>query len=65
MAISNHLIRIVGYAFVDLIQTSKDGQKFVEVNVKMQKAMDLWEGLIKNTGGALATDKCQWWGLDF
>ena len=67
-ALSNHLIRIVGYAFVDdtdLIQTAKDGQKFVEVNVEMQKAMDLWEGLIKNTGGALATDKCQWWGIDF
>ena len=67
-ALSNHMIRIVGYAFVDdtdLIQMAKDGQKFVEVNVEMQKAMDLWEGLIKNTGGALATDKCRWWGIDF
>ena len=27
--------------------------------------MDLWEGLIKNTGGALATDKRGWWGIDF
>ena len=31
----------------------------------MQQAMDLWEGLIKNTGGALAVDKCRWWGVDF
>ena len=40
------MIRIVGYAFVDdtdLKQTAKDGQKFVEVNVEMPKAMDLWE----------------------
>ena len=68
MAISQQQIRIVGYAFVDntdLIQTSKDGQTFVEVNEEMQNAMNLWEGLIKNTGGALATDKCQWWGIDF
>ena len=62
------MICIVGYAFVDdtdLIQTSHDGQTFAEVNDKMQKAMNLWEGLIKNTGGALATDKCRWWGIDF
>ena len=50
MAISQQQIRIVGYAFVDntdLIQTSKDGQTFVEVNKEMQNAMNLWEGLIK------------------
>ena len=67
-AISQKQICIVGYAFVndaDLIQTAKDGQTFVEVNEEMQTAMNLWEGLIKNTGGALATDKCRWWGIDF
>ena len=32
---------------------------------EMQDAMDLWEGLIKNTGGALATNKCRWWGMEF
>ena len=67
-ALSQQLIRIVGYAFVDdtdLIQTSKDGKQFAEVNGEMQQAMDLWEGLIKNPGGALATDKCGWWGIDF
>ena len=67
-ALARQLIRIVGYTFVDdtdLIQTSKDGQQFAEVNGKMQQAMDLWEGLIKNMGGALATDKCRWWGIDF
>ena len=59
MAISNQMIQIVGYAFVDdtdLIQTARNGQQFAEVNIEMQKAMNLREGLIKNTGGALATD---------
>ena len=67
-AISQNLIRIVGYAFVndtDLIQRAQSGQTFIDINQEMQEAMDLWEGLIKNTGGALATDKCRWWGIDF
>ena len=68
MALSGKSIRIVGYAFVDdtnLIQMAKDHQTFEDVLFKMQKALDLWEGLIKNTGGALAVDKCRWWGIDF
>ena len=67
-SISRKTIRIVGYAFVDdtdLIQTAKDGQSFDEVLDEMQKALNLWEGLIKTTGGALAVDKCRWWGIDF
>ena len=61
-AISRKLIRIVGYAFVDdtdLIQVAKDNETFEDVLNEMQNAMDLWEGLIKNTGGALAVDKCR------
>ena len=67
-AISGKEIRIVGYAFVDdtdLIQTAKEGENVDQVLNKMQKALNLWEGLIKNTGGALAVDKCRWWGIDF
>ena len=67
-ALSDKPIRIVGYAFVDdtdLIQTAKPGENFYDVYTQMQQAMDLWEGLIKNTGGALAVDKCRWWGVDF
>ena len=67
-AISRKEIRIVGYAFVDdtdLIQTAKEGENFDQVLNEMQKALNLWEGLIKNTGGALAVDKCRWWGIDF
>ena len=67
-ALTNQPIRIVGYAFVDdtdLIQTAKESETFQDVLQEMQHAMNLWEGLIKNTGGALAVDKCRWWGVDF
>ena len=67
-ALTNQPIRIVGYAFVDdtdLIQTAKESETFQDVLQEMQHAMNLWEGLIKNTGGALAVDKCHWWGIDF
>ena len=67
-ALSGKAIRIVGYAFVDdtdLIQTPKDGENFDQVLHHMQQALDLWEGLIKNSRGALAVNKCRWWGVDF
>ena len=67
-AISQKTIRLVGYAFVDdtdLIQTARTNESFHEVHVHMQQALDLWEGLIKSTGGAIAVDKCRWWGVDF
>ena len=67
-SISGKEIQIVGYAFVDdtdLIQTAEEGENFSHVLREMQLALDLWEGLIKNTGGALAVDKCRWWGIDF
>ena len=38
---------------------------YPDVHSKMQDAIDLWEGLIKNTGGGLATIKCRWWGINF
>ena len=67
-ALSDKPIRIVGYAFVDdtdLIQTANSEDTYDDVHRKMQEAINLWEGLIKNTGGALAVIKCRWWGIDF
>ena len=67
-AISRKTIRLVGYAFVDdtdLIQTARPHESFQEVHLHTQQALDLWEGLIKTTGGAIAVDKCRWWGVDF
>ena len=67
-ALSDKPICIVGYAFVDdtdLIQTADSDDTYSDVHHKMQDAMDLWEGLSKNTRGALAVIKCRWWGIDF
>ena len=52
MALTNKLIRLVGYAFVDntdLIQMAKPVQVFDDVFTNMQEGLNLWEGLIKNT----------------
>ena len=68
-AISGLEIRLVGYAFVDdtdLIQSAKNSSESIESVIKeMQSAIDLWEGLIKATGGALSVEKCCWWAIDF
>ena len=66
--LSDKPIRIVGYTFVkdtNLIQTANSEDTYDDVHRKMQEAINLWEGLIKNTGGALAVIKCRWWGIDF
>jgi hypothetical protein len=63
-SISSQDIRFVGYAFVDdtdLIQTSKDGtESGDEMQEQMQAGVDLWEGIIEATGGALAVEKSCW-----
>jgi hypothetical protein len=68
-SISSQAIRFVGYAFVDdtyLIQTSKDGTETGdEMREQMQAGVDLWEGIIDATGGALAVEKSRWWLIDF
>ena len=61
-------IRLVGYAFVDhtdFIQTAKDGQNLGQVLVKLQEAINMWEGLIQASGGALAVHKGQSWAIHF
>ena len=59
----------MGYAFVDntnLVQTVRSQDETInDVMSKMQKSMDMWEGLIKATGGALLAEKCCWWAIDF
>ena len=67
--ISKNEIRLVGYAFVDdtdLIQTSQyPTQPFQRVLEQAQQELDLWEGLVRATGGALSIDKSRWWAVDF
>ena len=68
-SISGSEIRLVGYAFVDdtdLMQTARNWDENIESVIKeMQNALNLWEGLIKATGGALSVEKCCWWAIDF
>ena len=59
----------MGYAFVDdtdLIVTATNSEEHAEnVRVKLQLALDYWEGLLKATGGALEETKCFWYLIDF
>jgi hypothetical protein len=67
--ISKDEIKIVGFAFVDdkdLLRASAPGEKtYQEVGQDMQRGLDLWEGLLKATGGALVPEKSFWYLIDF
>jgi hypothetical protein len=67
--LSGEELKIVGFAFVDdkdLLRASKPGEKtYAEVAEDMQNGLDLWEGLLKATGGALVPDKSYWYLIDF
>ena len=68
-AIDGEQIRIAGYAFVDdtdLIQTGRTSDATAqEITKSMQEALQMWEGLVRASGGALVVDKSVWWLLDF
>jgi hypothetical protein len=68
-SLSAKVVRFVGYAFVDdtdLIQTGKDGSETgLEILEQMQVGVNLWEGIIDATGGALSVEKSRWWLIDF
>jgi len=67
--ISDEEIRFVGYTLVDdtdLILTAKlSTDTFLEVANEMQGGLDLWEGLLKVTGGAIVPFKSFWYLIDF
>jgi hypothetical protein len=62
-------LKIVGFAFVDdkdLLRASRlGGQTYQEVGQDMQNGLDLSEGLLKATGGALVPEKSYWYLIDF
>jgi hypothetical protein len=68
-SLSAQAIRFVGYAFVDdtnLVQTDKAGNETgLEILAQMQLGVNLWEGIIDATGGALSVEKSRWWLIDF
>jgi hypothetical protein len=64
--ISHLPLSFVGYTFVDdndLVQS--DGDTPSNTVLKLQKAVDLWEGGLKCTGGALGPDKSYWYLVSF
>ena len=59
-AISRTYINLTGFAFVDdtdTIQTGEKGQKPEEVLAEAQEQLQLWEQLIRATGGGIDGDK--------
>jgi hypothetical protein len=67
--ISGKNIRFVGYAFVDdtdLIQsTTNTISNGTGVVMELQRALDLWEGGLHATGGAIVPEKSHWYLVDF
>jgi hypothetical protein len=67
--ISGKDIRFVGYAFMDdtdLIQTAHDGiNTGSDVAKELQRALDIWEGGLHATGGAIVPEKNHWYLVDF
>jgi hypothetical protein len=64
--ITNQEISFVGYSFVndnDIVQS--DGGQPRTTTVKLQQAVDTWEGGLKITGGALGPDKSYWYLIMF
>jgi hypothetical protein len=60
-AIPGTTISFVGYAFVDDTDVCIPGQNpndtEADVALRMQQALDLWEGGIRATGGAIVPEK--------
>jgi hypothetical protein len=57
-------LHFVGYSFVDdtyIIQSGQPGEPFQVPAMRMQAAMDAWEGGLRATGGALEPEKSFWY----
>ena len=67
MSLSGTQVQFVGYAFVDDADIGICQETFSIDNTAqaMQKALDLWEGSLCATGGALAPDKAFWYLLNY
>jgi hypothetical protein len=68
-AITVTTISFVGYAFVDNTNLCITGQNpndtEADVALRMHQALDLWEGRIRATGGAIVPEKSHWYLIDF
>ena len=67
-SISGTELSFVGYAFVDdtdLVTIPAAHASSHEVAQKMQDMLDLWEGGIRATGGAIVPEKSHWYLVNF
>jgi hypothetical protein len=64
-----HFRTFVGYAFVDVtdlcITSQNPHDTGVNVALRMQQALDLWEGDIRATGWAIVPENSHWYIIDF
>jgi hypothetical protein len=61
-------LHFVGYSFVDdtdIIHSGQPGEPFQVLAMRMQAAMETWEGGLKATGGALDPEKSCWYLIRF
>ena len=67
-AILKECRQVVGFALVDdtdLITSRRTGESINDVLKRMQQSVDLWEGTLRATGGALSPEKSFWYWVDF
>ena len=70
--ITSEAMKIMGFAFVDdtdLIQTAPLGDTGTQAMIEsMQGSMDIWQGTLRTTGGALDwadNNKCYWYCISY
>jgi len=69
-AISSEILILAAFGFVnnmDYIQTGKPGESCTELLQRTQRGMDLWESLLRTTGGAIVVEpgKSDWVKINF
>ena len=68
-ALQGDVLSFVGYAFVDdtdlIVSGSEPTASFQDIISRMQQSLDLWEGGLRATGGAIVPEKSHWYLIDF
>ena len=65
LALSTGLYRLCGFSYVDDCDLIADGLTAAQAHAKLQAMLKLWDELMEVNGGAIATDKCWWYLIDF
>ena len=66
--VTTDTLHIAGFSFVDdtdVVQTGQLSDSRSDLIQKTQAALNLWEGGLRTTGGALVPDKSDWTFVDF